>query len=168
MKKTFNVIKGAAPILLLLLLLLSSPACSYGQKAAAFTFQQLDSLQQKEPKPVLVFIHTSWCRYCEAMELATFQNGEVQELLEKNFYLVELNAEEKQDIQLQGHTFRYRPTGAGAGQHELALELGMIEGKVSFPTLCFLNADYEIIYQHPGFLTAKQLIEILKVLENKM
>ena len=168
MKKTIKMIKGAAPILVLVLLFLTSPACSYGQKPETFTFQQVDSLQKREKKPVLVFIHTSWCNYCEAMEQATFQNGEVKELLEKNFYFIDLNAEEKQDIRVQGQTFRYRPTGAGAGQHELAQELGTIDGKISFPTLCFLNADYEIIYQQPGFLTAKQLIEMLKALESRM
>ena len=140
---------------------------SYGQVADAVTFQQLDSLQKMEQKPVLVFIHTSWCKYCEAMEHATFQNKEVKELLEKKFYFVELDAEEEQDITVKGHTFQYRPTGAGAGQHELAQELGMVDGKISFPTLSFLNADYEIIYQRPGFLTAPQLMEILRVMESK-
>ena len=150
--------------LFLLLVLLWSPGSSYGQLADAVTFQQLDSLQKKEQKPVLVFIHTSWCKYCQAMEHTTFQNKEVKEMLEKSFYFVELNAEEKKDIKVKGHTFHYRPTGAGAGQHELAQELGSINGKISFPTLCFLNADYEIIYQRSGFLTAKELIEILKTL----
>lgn len=152
---------------LLVLIFFCSLGSSSGQDADAVTFQQLDSLQKMEQKPVLVFIHTSWCKYCEAMEHATFQNEEVKELLEKNFYFVELDAEEKQDITVKGHTFRYRPTGAGAGQHELAQELGMIDGKISFPTICFLNPDFEIIYQVPGFLTAKQLIDILRILDRK-
>jgi thioredoxin-related protein len=160
------MINKVAP--LLALLLLCSFGSSYGQVANALTFQQADSLQKIEQRPVLVFIHTSWCKYCEAMEHATFENKKVKELLEKSFYFVELNAEEKQDISVKGHTFRYRPTGAGTGQHELAQELGMIDGKLSFPTLCFLNPDYEIIYQKPGFLTAKQLIEMLRALESKM
>jgi thioredoxin-related protein len=153
---------------LLVLIFLCSPGRSSAQLADALTFQQVDSLQKIEQKPVLVFIHTSWCKYCEAMEQATFQNQQVKELLNKDFYFVELNAEEKQDITVKGHTFRYRPTGAGAGQHELAQELGMIDGKMSFPTLSFLNPDYEIIAQVPGFLTAKQLIDILKALDSKI
>ena len=163
MKKMINKV---AP--LLALLFLCSLGSSYGQVADALTFQQADSLQKMEQKPVLVFIHTSWCKYCEAMEHATFQNQEVKKLLKKNFYFVELNAEEKQDIRVQGRTFRYRPTGAGTGQHELAQELGMIDGKISYPTLVFLNTEYEIIYQRPGFLTAKQLVEMLRALESKM
>ena len=155
-------------ILFLCLIFFWSPGSSYGQLADALTFQQLDSLQKREQKPVLVFIHTSWCKYCQAMEHTTFQNKEVKEMLEKSFYFVELNAEEKQDIIIKGRTFHYRPTGAGAGQHELAQELGTIDGKISFPTLCFLNADYEIIYQRSGFLTAKELKEILRTLNSKI
>jgi thioredoxin-related protein len=162
-----NKMKNKA-VPLLVLMFLCSLGSSYAQAADALTFPQLDSLQKVEQKPVLVFIHTSWCKYCEAMEHGTFQNQEIKELLEKKFYFVELNAEEKQDISVQGHTFRYRPTGTGAGLHELAQELGMIDGKISYPTLCFLNPDYEIIYQNPGFLTAKQLIKMLRALGSRM
>jgi thioredoxin-related protein len=153
---------------LLILMFLYSLGSSYAQVEDALTFQQLDSMQKIEQKPVLVFIHTSWCKYCKAMEQITFQSPKVRELLEKKFYFVELNAEEKKDISVQGHTFRYRPTGAGSGQHELAQELGMIDGKISYPTLCFLNPDYEIIYQNPGFLTAEQFIKMLRELDSNL
>lgn len=151
--------------LFLSFIFLWSPGSSYGQPADALAFEQLESLQKMEQKPVLVFIHTSWCKYCEAMEHRTFQDQEVKELLEKSFYFVELNAEEERDIVVKGHIFRYRPTGAGAGLHELAQELGTTDGKLSFPTLVFLNPDFEILYQRPGFLTAKDLTEILKTLD---
>jgi thioredoxin-related protein len=153
---------------LLVLFIFCSLGTSYGQVMNAVTFHQLDSLQKSEQKPVLVFIHTSWCKYCKAMEHTTFQDQKLKELLNKSFYFIELNAEEKREIIVKGQTFRYRPNGTGAGQHELAQELGMIDGKISFPTLSFLNADYEIIYQQPGFLTAKELMEILKVLNKQV
>lgn len=140
---------------------------SYAQEADTLTFQQVDSLQKMEQKPVLVFIHTTWCRYCEAMEQTTFKNREVRELLEEKFYFIRLDAEEKQAIFLNGRRFQYRPTGAGTGQHELAQELGSQEGKVSFPTLCFLSPENEIIYQQAGFTSAKQLVEILKLLNSR-
>src|SRR5680860_958823 len=114
--------------LLLFLMFLYSLGGAQAQVMDALNFQKMDSLQKIEPRPVLVFIHTSWCKYCEAMKHHTFQNQAVKELIEKKFYFVGLNAEEKVDISLQGHTFRYRPTGVGAGQHELAQELGMIAG----------------------------------------
>lgn len=152
----------AIPFLFLIFLL--SSGSSYGQVANGLTFEQLDSLQQIEKRPVLVFIHTSWCRYCQAMEHTTFQDEEVNELLNKDFYFVTLDAEEKRDITLKGHTFSYQPTGSGSGQHELAQILGQVNGKLAFPTLCFLNSNNEIIYQSNGFLTAKQLVETIKLI----
>ncbi|MDF9795448.1 thioredoxin-related protein [Catalinimonas alkaloidigena] len=141
-----------------------STQLGYGQAGSAFSFQQLDSLQQIEERPVLVFIHTDWCRYCQNMKHTTFQDETVRARLESAFYFISLDAESKQDIMLQGQAFQYRPTGNGTGQHELAQLLGNVEGKLSFPTLCFLNADYEIIYQRVGFVSAKQLRALLKIL----
>ena len=167
MKMILQTIKRTAFFLVFGLTYLCNSGSSYAQAADAFTFQQLDSLQKKERKPVLVFIHTSWCRYCEAMEQTTFKNGEVKALLDEHFYFIKLNAEEKQDIILGGRRFQYRPTGAGTGQHELAQALGSKEGKVSFPTLCFLSPENEIVYQQAGFTSAKQLIKILKLLKSQ-
>jgi thioredoxin-related protein len=141
-----------------------STQLGYGQAGSALSFQQLDSLQQIEKKPVLVFIHTDWCKYCQNMKHTTFQDNTVQAWLDSAFYFVSLDAESKQEIRLQGRTFHYRPTGNGTGQHELAQALGNVEGKLTFPTLCFLNEDYEIIYQQTGFVSAKKLKAYLKIL----
>lgn len=150
---------------LLFILLISTERC-YGQVTDVLTFRQVDSLQRIEKRPVVVFIHTSWCRYCQSMEHTTFRNEAVKDLLGDKFYFITLDAEEKKDIRINGQTFSYRPTGAGSGQHELAQILGQIDGKVAFPTLCFLNADNEIIYQHTGFLTAKQLEKTLRTIND--
>lgn len=149
----------------LVFLLLSSFGSTYAQLGDAQTFQQLDSLQKMEQKPVLVFIHTSWCKYCAAMKHTTFQNEELKAFLEKKFYFIALDAETKEEITVNGNIFRYRSTGTNVGKHELAQELGRINGEISYPTLCFLNPAYEIIYQVTGFLTAQQLIKIVKALE---
>ena len=151
---------------ILVLIAFAAPPRSYGQEGKALTFQQVDSLQRVEQKPVVVFVRTDWCRYCRAMESTTFRDKAVAAWLDSSFYFVSLNAEDQQDIRVRGQTFRYHPTGQGTGQHELAQALGSVDGTVTFPTLCFLNADYEIIYQQPGFVTASQLVEILKTIDD--
>nr|WKN37366.1 thioredoxin family protein [Tunicatimonas sp. TK19036] len=134
------------------------------QFSGALTFQQLDSLQQIEAKPVLVFIYAEWCRYCKAMEHTTFQNEEIATWLDSAFYMVTMDAESQQDITIRNQIFHYQPSGNGTGQHELAQVLGQIDGKLTLPTLCFLNADYQIIYQQAGFTRAPELITILETL----
>lgn len=151
------------PIYLTVLLIclgISTPLFSFPQ-VKAVPLEQLDSLQKMEKRPVFVFLYTSWCTYCSAMKNTTFTNAEVIKRLNQKFYFIALDIEEKRTIYFQAHTFRYRPTGPNTGIHQLAEQLGTINGVLAYPTLCFLNADNEIIYQREGFIQAKELLEIL-------
>ncbi len=142
--------------LLLITGCISLPHLSFSQ-IKQYRFEQLDSLQKKEKRPVAVFLHTSWCKYCGTMKNTTFKNDEVIHLLNQKFYFISLDIEEKQDIRFRGYTFKYKPTGSNTGVNELAEQLGTINGELSYPAICFLNAEYEIIYQHSSFLPAKSL-----------
>ena len=153
---------------LLLVIIMAVMAALQSQPVLAqpdtFRFGQLDSLQQAERKPVVVLISTDWCRYCGRMKLSTLRDERVVKRLNESFYFVSLNAEEKNAIRFHGHTFKYRPTGTGTGVHELAEQLGSVKGQLSYPTVCVLNADMEIVYQHGGYLSAKELSRILSLL----
>lgn len=124
-------------------------------------FQQLDSLQASVPKPVVVFIYTNWCKHCAAMKQTTFKNKEVKQLLNESFYFVMLNAEEQSDITWSGYTFQFKTTGNNTGIHELAAQLGSVNGESSYPVLTFLNPRFEITYQFKGYLSAAALKKIL-------
>jgi thioredoxin-related protein len=139
---------------------------SYGQ-IREVSFEQLDSLQKKERRTVVVFLHTSWCKYCGTMKNTTFQNSEVIQLLNQNFYFISLDIEEKRDIFFRKNIFRYKPTGNKTGVHELAEQLGTINGALAYPGISFLNADYEIIHQQEGFVSSKALLFMLKKLIHK-
>lgn len=129
-----------------------------------YQFEQLDSLQKKEARPVAIFIHTDWCKYCAAMQNTTLHDNEVISKLNERFYFIELNAEEKRNITMLGRTFKYKPTGNNTGIHELAEQLARVKETVSYPTLCFQNSDYEITYQHPQFISASDLLTVLNKL----
>ena len=139
------------------------PVAAAGQPVV-YSFEQIDSLQQKEKRGVLVFIHTDWCKFCRNMEQTTFRDGEVVALLNRQFYFVSLDAEVRRDISFHGSTFQYKPSGANTGLHELARELGTFDGQVSYPTICILNADYEIAFQYNQYLSAAELLAVLKKL----
>lgn len=76
-----------------------------------FQFEQIDSLQRIESRNIFVFIHTDWCKYCQAMKYTTFKNDRIINLLNENFYFVDLNAEEKRNIDFNNYTFKFKPTG---------------------------------------------------------
>jgi thioredoxin-related protein len=126
-----------------------------------YQFEQIDSLQQVEKRIVLVFIHTDWCKYCQAMRKTTFKNKDVIKLINEKFYFIDLDAEQKKSISFKGKKFKYKPNGTNIGIHELATELGTIGKQINYPTLCVLNEKNEIVFQYGGFLTAKELLKLL-------
>ena len=125
-------------------------------------FEEIKTLQEKAPKPLVVLIMTSWCKYCHAMKNTMTRDPKVAAVMNEKFYTVFLDAEDKKEIFFAGRTFKHK-----AGLHELARELGTIKGKISYPTTTVLNIKNEIIYQHDGFLSPRTMLNILeKVAEN--
>lgn len=125
------------------------------------TFAQLDSLQKTENKSMVIFIHTDWCKYCQSMKNTTFKDKKIIQLLNETFLFADMNGEEKKNIVFNGRTFKYKPTGNNTGVHELAEQLGTVNGKLSYPTLCILNANYEIIFQYDNFISSSDLLKLL-------
>ncbi|WP_456461406.1 thioredoxin family protein [Reichenbachiella sp.] len=152
---------GSRTIIIWVIAPLLFPFLTYSQPNV-YTFDQLDSLQQISKRKLVVFIHTDWCKYCEAMENTSFRNKEVARKLNDSFWFIKLNAESKEDIGFSGRVFRFKPSGVDTGTHELAKELGTQHGKLSYPSLCILNPNYQILFQYDQFLSADQLLEILE------
>ena len=124
------------------------------------TFEELEIA---EPRPVLVMIMTNWCKYCHAMKNNIMKNREVSDLINNTYHLLFLDAEERSDIVFKGKVFKYRPSGSNTGIHELALDLGMIRGQISYPTLTILDEKKNIIFQKDGYLKPKELLYLLKL-----
>lgn len=158
MKKLKSHITGYSVALCMLL-----PAHLFAQ-TKTYHFSQADSLQKTDSKILMVFVHTNWCKFYAGMNASTFKNKEVIEMIKKNFYFIDLDAEDKKSIFIKGHTFRYKQTGSNTGIHELAEQLATIDNTVSYPTICYLNEQYEIIYQQTGFIKAKEILSTLTLL----
>ncbi|UOK43258.1 MULTISPECIES: thioredoxin family protein [Flavobacterium] len=126
------------------------------------SFEEAEKLEQQQPKPIFVFVHTSWCKYCKMMENSTFKNPEVVQLLNDNFYFVSLDAESKEPIIIKNRTFTYKPKGKNTGIHELAEELATVDGNISYPTFSILDKNNAILLQISEFTDAKTMIVLLK------
>ena len=148
-------------ILLLFITFLQSSQSLVAQ-LKTYRFEQIDSLQLVEKRAVIVFIHTNWCRFCQAMKAKTFKNEQVINQLNQKFYFVDFNAEKQRTIWFNNTVYKFKPFGNNVGLHELALELGTINNQISYPTLCVLNYKNEIVFQYSGFLNAKNLLHLLK------
>jgi len=132
-----------------------------------YTFQEAELLSKENPKPIVVFIHTYWCNYCKMMENNTFKNKEVIAELNTNFYFISFDAETKEPINFNEHTFQFQPTGTNTGIHELATALATINGQVVYPTLTVLATDASIIFQQHSYISAKTFLKILEKMDYK-
>ena len=139
------------------------PFTAQGQ-LSVYTFEQIDSLQKVAPRNAVVFIHTDWCNFCQSMKNTTFKNTDLTKVLNQSFWFADLNAEEERDINFHHQTFKFKPTGRNTGVHELAEQLGTKEGKLSYPAICVLNEEYEIVFQYDQYLSADQLLTALQVI----
>ncbi len=131
----------------------------------SYSFEQIDSLQRNQNRKIIVFIHTDWCKYCQAMKNTTFKNKEVIKTLNENFYFITLNAEEKSTITFNSRKFVFKTNGNTTGIHELAYELASLNNQATYPTICVLTTQNEIVFQESNYLPAKEFLMVLKKLK---
>jgi len=124
-----------------------------------YTFEEAVALSEKKPKKLLVDIYTDWCGWCKKMEKDTYSKEELAKYINKNFYAVKFNAEQKESIEFDGHTFKFVASGR-RGVHELAAAL--TNNKLSYPTTVFMDEENRIIQPIAGYLDAKAMDPIVK------
>ena len=127
-----------------------------------YNFSKIEKLHQQNPKPIVVFIYTNWCKICYGMKQNTFRNDFIINTLNNNFYFVMLDAESNKDITFLGKKFIYKPSENKSGTHQLAFELASINGKISYPTTTILNSKFEIDLQIDSYINSEKMKEILE------
>ncbi len=113
----------------------------------------------KKPKKIFVDVYTDWCGWCKKMDKDTFQNQEVAEYMEANFYMVKLDGEGKEPIEFKGKVYKFVPQGK-RGYHEFAAAL--MNGKMSYPTTVFLNEKMEMLSPVPGYQKPDAFLNIAR------
>lgn len=115
------------------------------------TWQELEAAYNKEPKMVFVDIYTSWCGWCKKLDKTTFVDPAAVKYINENYYAVKFDAEKNEDITFNGETYKFIKNGK-KGYSELAYNF--MQGKMSFPTMVFLNDDLSILTVVPSYLDA--------------
>jgi len=101
------------------------------------------------PKKIFIDIYTDWCGWCKKMDTETFEKPQISAYLNEHFYPVKFDAEQKESITFEGKTFKFVANGR-RGYHELAAAL--LAGKMSYPTVVFMNKDFQLLQRIPGYL----------------
>ncbi len=93
-------------------------------------------------KPVFLYFHADWCKYCKKLKTTTFADKAVLNYLNDNFISIKIDTEK---------------------EREISQEWG-IKG---LPNLWFLKADNSKISNIPGYVGAEQFLNILKYIRTK-
>lgn len=110
-----------------------------------------------QPKKIIVDVYTSWCKWCDKMEEITFSDPKIAQYINENFYAVKFDAEQTKEIQFKDKSYSFSKNGKRA-YHDLAKEL--MGGRLSFPTVVFLDEDQNLIQCVVGFKTPQQFEKI--------
>lgn len=116
------------------------------------TWEEVQELSKKEKKKIFVHIYTDWCGWCKKMDKTTLSDENVVAFINSNYYAVRFDAETKKEIQFKGKTYGYIRYGS-RGYNELASHL--LHGKMSFPSLVFLDEYHNLIQAIPGYQEPK-------------
>lgn len=145
--------------LLAMLLVAFLPMDSVGQDAINWvSIEEAEKKAAEDGKKILVDMYTDWCGWCKRMDAVTYTDEEVIAYINENYHAVKFDAEQKDPVEVVGHTFNFVPQGR-RGYHELAASL--LQGKMSYPTTTFLTSDFKLIYNVPGFMDAGKMGNIL-------
>ncbi len=154
-------------IIISLLVLVFFNSTIQAQKINWVSMNEALVLQKKNPKKIMVDVYTNWCGPCKMLDKQTFQNKDVAEFVNKNFYAVKFNGEGNDVFTYKENEFsnpNYDASKANKrnSSHQFADFLGLR----GYPTIAFFDEDGNFIYPLTGFYKPNQLEFYLKLFVN--
>lgn len=129
------------------------------------TFEEATKLNEKEPRNILIDVYTDWCTWCKIMDKQTFSKAHIANILNKQFYAVKFNAETLDTIRFDGKIFINEKKGVRS-PHNLAIAL--LQGKMSYPNIVFLNKENQLLGALPGFKKPDAMEAILDYIHKEL
>ena len=124
------------------------------QKIKWMTWEEAIQKSQVEERKIFVDLYTKWCTWCKKMETSTFQQEDIARFINERYYPVKFDAQYKENIEFNGEIYKFKN-----GYNELATKITM--GSLQFPSVIFLDENFNTIQSIPGFRKTDELEMIL-------
>lgn len=133
-----------------------------GQEVKWYTIEEAVELNKNEPRKFIIDVYTDWCSWCKVMDKNTFHQPIIAEYLNEKYYPVKFNAEQREDVVIQGQTYKFVSQGS-RGSHQLAAALGA----TGYPFIVFLDENLNIITTLPGYTQAPQFEKVINFIHGE-
>ena len=137
----------------------STSVIGQSEKVNWISWEEAVALSSQEQKMIFVDVYTDWCGWCKRMDKNTFQQPEIARYINKYYYAVKFDAEHKSAIELKDKVYHFVKDGK-RGYHELAASITY--GRLSFPTIVFLDKQMNVIQPIAGYQDPKSFDMIMK------
>ena len=161
-KNTIAAFLLAASFMFLHSSLFSQSAPSTTKKGEAIkwiTFEEAIALNKKKPKMIFVDIYTDWCGWCKKMDAETFTDPKVASYINKKYYAVKFNAEQKGALTFKDQQFINPNPDKSRSTHQLALAL--LKNEKLYPSYVILDKASDWTFKLKGYKTADDLLPVL-------
>ncbi|MCA1756315.1 MAG: DUF255 domain-containing protein [Bacteroidales bacterium] len=145
-KKMKNIMITAA-VALLAFASAENLTAQQGSRVHWYGADDFDMLIAKNDRPIFIDAYTDWCGWCKKLDQDTFSDPVIADYLNNNFYPVKFDAESKEPVKFKGK--EYINDGSAGKAHQLAVAL--MQGRMSYPTVIFLNEKGELLTPVPGY-----------------
>jgi thioredoxin-related protein len=137
------------------------------QEIKWMTLEEAVALQKKAPRKIMMDVYANWCGPCKMLDKNTFQNKDVANYVNKNYYAVKFNGEGNEVVNFNGNTFKnpsYNPAKANTrnSAHQLASYLQIS----AYPTIVFFDETGNVIAPIRGYQSPPQLELYLKMFKD--
>jgi len=114
---------------------------------------------QIERKKLLVDIYTDWCTICKQMERTTLSNPNIVDYINKNYYAIKFDAEDKSAIIFNNKVYKPIKSFGKRPTHGLAIDL--TNGNLSYPTIVYIDENLKVIQPLTGYFNVKDFEMIM-------
>jgi thioredoxin-related protein len=121
--------------------------------------KEIEKLQKKKTKKVLVNIYGSFCNSCKVLNATTLKDTAIANYINKHFYIMNLDVDANDTIIVKGQKY-FKTLINGYPMNNFAMKA--TNGRLSFPTIAVLDSDFNTLDALNAFLTPKSLMPILK------
>lgn len=149
--------------ILLIFTLIISATSIQAQEIKWMTMNEALQAQQKNPKKIFVDAYTTWCGPCKLLDKNTFQNKDVADYVNENFYAVKFNAEGNEVVNYQDKVFKNPNYVKGKSGRNSVHQFALAMGVNAYPTIVFFDENGKFLSPVKGYLTPEKLEIFLKI-----